>query len=288
MHRIDTPSRAIDLFGAGKPGFRDGDMAAAIAATAFNANWCNAVQEELTAIIEGAGFALSSVDLHQAYQAILQLINDHSRGFLGVRIFTASGTYVPTPGTNAAIVEVVGGGGGGGGTPATGANQGSASGGGGAGGYGKCLATTIPNSVPVTIGSGGVGGVGGNYGASGGTTSFGSLLAAYGGNGGTPGVAATVFPDFRNGGNGGAQGQVNGAIELAVGAGGPGRPSLMPNYANALAGAGGDSFFSGGPVFGDGSRGGCGGSGNSAGQNLGAHSGFAGAGGIVLIAEYQL
>ena len=38
---------------------------------------------------------------------------------IGVRVFTSSGTYIPSPGTNRVLVEVQGGGGGGGGVAAT-------------------------------------------------------------------------------------------------------------------------------------------------------------------------
>ncbi|MGZ4959337.1 MAG: hypothetical protein ACXV7J_08795 [Methylomonas sp.] len=70
MKRIDTPNRSTDLFGAGKDGFRDGNKAAGIAATEFNASWANSVQEEIVKVIEAAGITLNAADLTQLLAAI--------------------------------------------------------------------------------------------------------------------------------------------------------------------------------------------------------------------------
>ena len=70
MRRIDTPTAAADLFGPGKPGFRDGDPALAILATRLNAAFFNALQEELASVVENAGLALNPADNTQLLQAI--------------------------------------------------------------------------------------------------------------------------------------------------------------------------------------------------------------------------
>jgi hypothetical protein len=49
-NRIQTPSKVTDLFGPGKHGF--GDDPNPMLATAFDASWCNGVQEEIIRIIE--------------------------------------------------------------------------------------------------------------------------------------------------------------------------------------------------------------------------------------------
>lgn len=70
MKRIDTTSRAVDLFGAGKDGFKNGNLALGQAATQFNADWPNGVQEELLAIIEASGLAPSGGVLNQVLLAL--------------------------------------------------------------------------------------------------------------------------------------------------------------------------------------------------------------------------
>lgn len=70
MDRINTSTKASDLFGAGKHGFRDGNVGGGILPTDFNAAWCNATQEELMAVIEGAGLVPSSATLTQLATAI--------------------------------------------------------------------------------------------------------------------------------------------------------------------------------------------------------------------------
>lgn len=70
MRRIDTATKAVDLFGAGKHGFKNGDPALAILATKLNAEFFNAMQEELAGIVEAAGLALSGGDNTQLLQAL--------------------------------------------------------------------------------------------------------------------------------------------------------------------------------------------------------------------------
>jgi len=71
MERIDTSTKAVDLFGPGKHGFKDGDKALTISATQLNAAWVNSVQEELCNVIEWAGFALDPNNNAQLLAAIL-------------------------------------------------------------------------------------------------------------------------------------------------------------------------------------------------------------------------
>jgi len=70
MQRIDTSTKFTNLFGSGKHGFRDGNKATGIAATAFNADWVNSVQEELAGVIEGTGTALIPGNNTQLVSAI--------------------------------------------------------------------------------------------------------------------------------------------------------------------------------------------------------------------------
>ncbi|SEC74656.1 hypothetical protein [Pseudomonas anguilliseptica] len=73
MRRISTPTAAQDLFGPGKHGFRNGDPANAILATRLQAEWFNALQEELAAVIEVDGTLLDSNNNQQLLKAIRRL-----------------------------------------------------------------------------------------------------------------------------------------------------------------------------------------------------------------------
>lgn len=70
MKRIDTTTRALDLFGAGKDGFKDGNLALGQPPTDFNADWPNGIQEELLAVIEAAGIAPTGAVLNQLLLAL--------------------------------------------------------------------------------------------------------------------------------------------------------------------------------------------------------------------------
>lgn len=100
---------------------------------------------------------------------------------LSVRVFTSNGVYTKTKGAGDVEVEAIGGGGASGALSATGAGQNSVSCPGSVGAYAKVRFTNVPDSVPVTIGTGGVGVIG--NGTMGGATSFGDLLLCPGGAG---------------------------------------------------------------------------------------------------------
>lgn len=70
MKRIDTPNRELDLFGAGKDGFRNGNLALGVLPTEFNADWPNGIQEELLAVIEAAGLTPDGGALNQLLLAL--------------------------------------------------------------------------------------------------------------------------------------------------------------------------------------------------------------------------
>lgn len=113
------------------------------------------------------------------------------------KVFLSTGTYTPTPGTNAVLVHAVGGGGGGGGCAANPASQSSGGQGGGAGAFGAGWYTSGFSGVTVTVGVAGTAGTAGgtsgvNDGGNGGTTSFGSLLSVSGGAGGKSGASLTL------------------------------------------------------------------------------------------------
>ena len=74
MHRIDTSTATPDHK------FTEGDPAVPVAATTVSAEWLNAVQEELVAVITGAGLELKKSDNGQLRQAISQLITNAKPG----------------------------------------------------------------------------------------------------------------------------------------------------------------------------------------------------------------
>lgn len=74
MHRIDTSTATPDHK------FTEGDPAVPVAATTVSAAWLNAVQEELVAVITGAGLELQKSDNGQLWQAISQLITNAKPG----------------------------------------------------------------------------------------------------------------------------------------------------------------------------------------------------------------
>lgn len=112
MKRIDTTTRALDLFGAGKDGFKDGNLAGGILPTDLNASWFNLVQEELASIVEATGTALDGAVRNQVLQAIRRIAGGSARvkGLIGSNNagtpntqydFTASAVDMRDPATGA-------------------------------------------------------------------------------------------------------------------------------------------------------------------------------------------
>lgn len=208
---------------------------------------------------------------------------------INVQVFTASGTYTPTPGTKSVIVEAVGGGGGGGGTYTTPAGQLAIGGGGGPGGYGKGRFTAGFSGVTVTVGAAGTAGAANSAsaGGNGGTTSFGALMSCTGGSGGSPCspfVSPIVIPC-------GASGTATGANICANG-GSPGSPGFAASNGWESGAGGNTPFGRGGTQSGITSPGvaatgyGSGGSGGSTQISAAGQVGGAGAPGLVIVWEY--
>jgi hypothetical protein len=207
-----------------------------------------------------------------------------------LQIFTASGSYTPTPGTTFIRATAVGGGGGGaGGISNFSGGNGSGSAGGGGGGaaiMGIINISLLTTPVSVTIGTGGAAAAPGGSGGGGGTTYFGSYLFASGGGGGTP--TSGVSPG--SGGGSGSAGAGAGifAIGISGSCGGSGAFSAGGVGGGTAVGGGGRgsgnaSFIGGaGGVWG-------GGGGGGASLNFGgtAATGGAGAQGILIIEEFQ-
>ncbi|HGT5172310.1 TPA: phage tail protein [Escherichia coli] len=209
-------------------------------------------------------------------------LSDES-GYVGrlisTRVFTSSGTYIPTPGTKRLRVTITGGGGGGGGCKAISNNETFFGAGGGAGGTIISIMTPIQNSYPVTIGAGGAGGVSATNGTSGGNSVFASLIAPGGAGGGKVGITNT------NGGNGGVPS--TGDIRITGGNGGDGQSGNI-----GVSGEGGTSHWGGGGRAGAGggvsgkAYGSGGGGAYDAGYSGTSMTGGKGAAGICIIEEF--
>ncbi|HAG7855784.1 TPA: phage tail protein [Escherichia coli] len=209
-------------------------------------------------------------------------LSDES-GYVGrlisTRVFTSSGTYIPTPGTKRLRVTITGGGGGGGGCKATSNNETFFGAGGGAGGTIISIMTPTQNSYPVTIGAGGAGGVSATNGTRGGNSVFASLIAPGGAGGGKVGVTNT------NGGNGGVPS--TGDIRITGGDGGDGQSGNI-----SVSGEGGTSYWGGGGRAGAGggvsgkAYGSGGGGAYDAGYSGTSMTGGKGAAGICIIEEF--
>lgn len=212
---------------------------------------------------------------------------------LGVKTFTASGTYVPTAGMKNALVKVIGGGGGSAGIAATNSGQVSLTGGGSSGSYAEALvpSATVGASQIITVGVGGIGGVAAASGGPGETSSIGSLVSAPGG-GGSPANVAIGLNDFSLL-VGGFPGTVSTGGNIVNSAGAAGSPGISVN-GSTLAGHGANSpLGSGGfgssvalalAAPGSGYGAGAGGIANSI--NSQSRPGGAGARGAVIIYEY--
>ncbi|HFI7872725.1 TPA: phage tail protein [Escherichia coli] len=209
-------------------------------------------------------------------------LSDES-GYVGrlisTRVFTSSGTYIPTPGTKRLRVTITGGGGGGGGCQAISSNETFFGAGGGAGGTVIITPTLTNDRHPVTIGAGGAGGVGAKAGLKGGDSSFGSVIAPGGEGGGKSGVTNT------NGGNGGVPSIGN--IKIIGGCGGDGQSGNI-----SVSGEGGTSYWGGGGRAGAGggvsgkAYGSGGGGAYDAGYSGTSMTGGKGAAGICIIEEF--
>lgn len=211
------------------------------------------------------------------------------------QVFTASGTYTPSPGMIQCDIECVGGGGGGG-ASGSGVSQSTTGAGGGSGGYSQRVVTStlVGASQVVTIGAGGAGGIAspiGN-GTAGGDTSVGSLCVAKGGSGGGGNNAGVG----QVGGAGGSGAAGTGDIR-ASGASGVGGLFSGDGTHYASVGTGGSSYFGGGApgpsTAGTGTAGtaatgyGSGGGGGAA-YNSNNFAGGNGSSGIAVITEYCL
>lgn len=108
MKRIDSANKSVDLFGAGKHGFRDGNKALGINPTELTADFFNHLQEEVSNVIEGAGIALDTNDRSQLKTAIEKMIKggDYKAS---VRAASTAAINLAAPGANIDDVAMIAG-----------------------------------------------------------------------------------------------------------------------------------------------------------------------------------
>lgn len=82
MRRIDTSTAAQDLFGKGKHGWRNGNPQAGVRPTQFNAEFVNALQEEIANAIERAGISLNPEDNQQLFKAVEKIASEQGKTVL--------------------------------------------------------------------------------------------------------------------------------------------------------------------------------------------------------------
>ena len=95
MQRISTSNRQLNKFGAGKDGWQNGNPATSTDATYGEAEWFDAVQEELANIIESMGIALNPATRTQVRDAIRLMVG----GVVGA----CKNLVISTTGTNASV-----------------------------------------------------------------------------------------------------------------------------------------------------------------------------------------
>ncbi|MEY4331744.1 MAG: hypothetical protein RLZZ196_482 [Bacteroidota bacterium] len=215
-------------------------------------------------------------------------------GPTSIQVLTTSGTYSPSSGVKAIIVELVGAGGGSGAIASAGGNNnGTVSGGGGSGAYTRAIIVNPASSYTYIIGLGGTASAVGVAGGNGGATSFNAgTITAPGGSGG--GIGSVIGNGTISlGGNGGVAG-IGGSFMVSGHAGGTGFSSSVLS----VAGSGANSYFGDGgssPAVIDGSSVagvagnsyGAGASGAAAMNFATGAVGAAGYHGVIIVTEYK-
>lgn len=211
---------------------------------------------------------------------------------LNVQVFTASGTYTPTPGTQKVRATVVGGGGSGGGVAAPTSGNSAGADGGGAGSSIQVIVPSGFSGATVTVGTGGAAPTGGAAGNPGGASSFGAFATAPGGPAGSYNGASSPGGWISDGAPSAAPTFSGSSLIFSARGGGGGGSCSYNSALSPRGGNGGASLFgagAGGSANGAGFAAlnyGAGGSGASANSGSGPFNGGAGMGGIIIIEEF--
>ncbi|QUT14060.1 hypothetical protein [Rahnella inusitata] len=220
-------------------------------------------------------------------------LGDGTGRLIKTTVITSSQTFTKDPSMKFCRVRIVGGGGGAGGVPSTtSGGTASISGGAGAGAYAEVVLPTgsVPSSLSVVIGSGGISQA--TAGSDGSASSFGSIITCPGGKKSATGTLITTASSLSMGAPASDAPTINAGsvVFVTIGSGGG---YAMSTAAGITSGEGGSSFMgSGGPAryAGSGSQAGggpgAGGSGVAIGSASSALNGGAGIDGRCIIEEY--
>jgi len=193
MQKIGNITTTADANGE----WTNGNVAAGTPPTIIDAAWLNTIQREIANVVTGAGLTLNPSNDAQLLASLLSLTGP-GRLIGPPKFITASSTYTPTAGTKKIFVQGIGTGGNGAGSIASGSNGCTCCSGGASGGYAEAWYESGFSSVAVTIGA--IGALNYASGASGGTSSFGSLMVIPGGGGGGASAQGSTVAYFENGG----------------------------------------------------------------------------------------
>lgn len=92
VHRIDSSTRAQDLFGPGKDGFTGGDPVLSVPPTDLTPDWCNDVQESIARAVEGSGAQLAKGHGDQLLEAVRALVNFSAAMRISVDVISGAPT----------------------------------------------------------------------------------------------------------------------------------------------------------------------------------------------------
>ena len=263
--------------------------------------YCDSGSVNLTSLNEFGVIAVTTVPLAAVANTVVNGLNSNGNlstiavnpACVGVRVFTAGGTYTPTAGTRSQIVQGVAAGGGGGGASFSVASNAAVGGGGANGGYFLRRYAIVAGVGTGTVAVGTAGTAGANTGGTGGTggnTTFTDGTTLCTANGGLGGVGQTFGTGLALVLGGAAPAvSTNGTVNGAAAHGGY---ATRLSGTVAASGAGGSGGFGAGGnsriTQGNGNNGTGFGSGGAGACALSASvTGGVGTGGLVLIWEFS-
>ena len=95
MHRIDTPTAQKDKFGAGKNGFTRGNPQTGVPATDLDDDYFDAIQEELSGLVEGGGLTLDKDDRGQILKALKLLFTANTDSINALSALVGAANKLP-------------------------------------------------------------------------------------------------------------------------------------------------------------------------------------------------
>jgi hypothetical protein len=242
MQKIGNITTTADANGE----WTNGNVAAGTPPTIIDAAWLNTIQREIANVVTNAGLTLDPANDAQLLAA-LKLGLGPGR-LLNFQIFTSSGPWTRSAENKKTRVIAIGAGGAGGSAGTNSSTTISSGSGGGSGSFVDAWFSTIPSSVDIVLGTGGIANISGT-GGDGGVTTFGSLISCPGGKGGGINqVSTSNIMSYAGQGAGGSMPTVTGAEKYVATVGQSGTNGLVFGTGGiTLAGFAAASMLGGGP-----------------------------------------